>query len=119
VTTPSGSLHERPTSTELLAAVAAFLENQIKPNMADRYGQAEVGAAVDALRIVERELLDESPDAADFRHALADLGFSDEAQLAAAIRDGNLDDRSEDVAACLRALVSQRLASVNPGYQDE
>jgi Domain of unknown function (DUF6285)/Phosphotransferase enzyme family len=68
---------------------------------------------------IERELLEESPAQADTRSALADLGFSDEAQLTVAIRDGELDDRTDDVASCLRTLVNGRLAIVHPGYQDE
>jgi Domain of unknown function (DUF6285) len=69
------------------------------------------------LRIVEREVLDEP--AGDSRDALAVLGYSDEAQVAAAIRNGDLDDRAGDVTAYLRARVSDRLAIANPGYQNE
>ncbi|MGB9303819.1 MAG: DUF6285 domain-containing protein [Mycobacterium sp.] len=117
--TPNDSARLRPTSTDLLAVVATFLESQILPAVSDRYGNAEVRAAVDALRVVQRDLLGDSRAAADARNALAGLGFSDEAQLAAAIRDGKLDDRTEDVATCLRALVNGRLAVDHPGYQDE
>jgi Domain of unknown function (DUF6285) len=119
VTTPTNSLHGRPTPTEMLAVVAAFLETQVLPAVADPYGSAEIGTAVYALRIIERELLEESPAQADARSALADLGFSDEAQLTVAIRDGELDDRTDDVASCLRTLVNGRLAIVHPGYQNE
>jgi hypothetical protein len=119
VTTPNDSARLRPTSSDLLAAVATFLESQILPAVGDSYGNAEVRAAVDALRVVERQLLADSPTQTDARNALAALGFSDEAQLAAAIRDGELDDRVEDVATCLRALVNDRLAVDHPGYQDE
>ena len=72
--------------------------------------------AANALRIVERELLDESPDAP--RAALAGLGYASEADLAAAIRAGELDGRQSDVLACLRALVGHRLAISHPGYGD-
>ena len=48
--------------------------------------------------------------------ALTRLGFTDEAQLAAAIRAGELDDRADEVAACLRTLVEHRLAVAHPGY---
>ncbi len=72
--------------------------------------------AANVLRIVERELLDGS--AADVTDALADLGFADEAQLAAAIRAGDLDERPDDVLACLRTLVRRRLDVAHPGYAD-
>ncbi|MGV0837195.1 DUF6285 domain-containing protein [Mycolicibacterium thermoresistibile] len=104
----------RPTAAELVAAVAEFLETDVREACA---GQVNFHARVAAnvLRIVERELLDEST-AAD--EALADLGFSDEAQLVAAIRAGELDHRAEQVSACLRTLVRHRLAVAHPGYDE-
>jgi hypothetical protein len=71
--------------------------------------------AANALRMVERELLAESDGSA--REALVGLGFDDEAQLAAAIRAGQLDDRGDQVLGALRALVNDRLAVAHPGYQ--
>ncbi|MBV8928001.1 MAG: nuclear transport factor 2 family protein [Mycobacteriaceae bacterium] len=60
--------------------------------------------------MVERELSqDEGP-------APEELGFADEAQLAAAIRDGELDGRADEVGAFLRRLVQHRLAVAHPGY---
>lgn len=73
--------------------------------------------AANALRIVERELLDDS--GAESRAALAGLGVADEDQLAAAIRSGEMDDRAADVTACLRTLVRRRLAVAHPGYDSE
>ena len=103
----------RPTAAELVAAVAEFLESDVR--------QATGGAvnfharvAANALRIVERELLGTAgPDAA----ACSGLGFADEKALAAAIRAGELDNRPEEVRACLRALVRHRLAVAHPGYE--
>lgn len=106
-------LYGRPTAAELVAAVAEFLETEVR---------AETGGAVNfharvaanALRMVERQLL--AGDPADGAAALAGLGFPDEAALAAAIRAGELDERAEDVTACLRVLVGRRLAAAHPGY---
>jgi uncharacterized protein DUF6285 len=104
-------LHGRPTAAELVAAVAEFLETEVL--------QATSGAvnfhtrvAVNALRTVERELLDASP-------APELLGFGDERALAAAIRAGELDDRAGEVLPALRRLVAQRLAVSHPGYDAE
>jgi hypothetical protein len=101
-------LHGRPTAAELVAAVAEFLETDVK--------QATTGAvnfharvAANVLRTVERELLDGSP-APDL------LGFGDERALAAAIRAGELDDRAAEVLTALRGLVTHRLAVSHPGY---
>ena len=107
--------HGRPTAAELVAAVAEFLEANVRESTT---GQVNFHArvAANALRMVEREILAEPDGAA--REALAGMGFDDEAQLAAAIRSGQLDDRDEQVLAALRALVSDRLAVAHPGYQD-
>ena len=51
--------------------------------------------------------------------ALAGVGCVDEAELAAAIRAGELDGGSDQVQSALRALVGRRLAAAHPGYQDE
>ncbi|HEX2284356.1 MAG TPA: DUF6285 domain-containing protein [Mycobacterium sp.] len=114
-------LYGRPTAPELVAAVADFLDNDVRPATGPESRLADVGqvnfharVAANVLRIVERELLDESAD--DVTEALADLGCTDEAQLAAAIRSGELDDRPSDVVACLRTLVRHRLAVNHPGY---
>jgi hypothetical protein len=108
-------LYGRPTAAELVAAVADFLDNDVR---AATEGPVNFHARVAAnvLRIVERELRDES--AADVTDALARLGYADEAQLAAAIRAGELDDRAGDVLATLRTLVRHRLAIAHPGYDE-
>ena len=66
-----------------------------------RPGQVNFHARVAAnvLRIVERELLDET---AGGHRGACRLGFADETQLAAAIRAGELDDRAGEVLPCLR-----------------
>ncbi|KKC03143.1 DUF6285 domain-containing protein [Mycobacterium nebraskense] len=106
----------RPLAAELVAAVAEFLETDVRTATS---GQVNFHArvAANALRIVERELLDESE--AESRAALADLGFADEEELAAAIRAGEMDGRDLEVTACLRTLVRRRLAAAHPGYDSE
>jgi len=108
-------LYGRPTAAELVAAVADFLDNDVR---SATEGQINFHARVAAnvLRIVERELTDDS--AAEVTGLLAELGFADEAQLAAAIRAGILDDRAGDVLPTLRAVVRHRLAVAHPGYAE-
>jgi hypothetical protein len=108
-------LYGRPTAAELVAAVADFLDNDVR---AATEGQVNFHARVAAnvLRIVERELSDDS--AADVTGRLAGLGFADEAQLATAIRAGAMDDRAGDVLPTLRALVRRRLAVAHPDYDE-
>lgn len=115
------NLYGRPTAAELVAAVAEFLDTEVRDSetvVAPVRFQARVAA--NALRMVERELLaSDTPAATASLTALADLGFTDEAALAAAIRAGELDGRPDDVIACLRALVRQRLAAAHPGYEEQ
>jgi aminoglycoside phosphotransferase (APT) family kinase protein len=116
VPAPSGDpLHGRPTAAELVAAVAEFLEGDVRQATS---GQVNFHArvAANALRIVERELI--GAGESEVRAALAGLGFADEAGLAAAIRAGDLADRS-DVTDCLRTLVRRRLAVAHPGYDSD
>ena len=104
------SAYGRPTAAELVAAVAAFLDTDVR---ASTDGQVSFHARVAAnvLRIVERELLDERP--------MPDrLGYADEPALAAAIRAGDLDGRANEVLPCLRALVRHRLTIAHPGYDE-
>ena len=114
-------LYGRPTAAELVAAVADFLDNDVREatgpdgRLADA-GQVNFHARVAAnvLRIVERELTDDT--AAEVTGKLAELGLADEAELATAIRAGALDDRADEVLPTLRTLVRHRLAIAHPGY---
>ena len=98
-----------------MPAVADFLDNEVR---AATDGQVNFHARVAAniLRTVERELGDES--AGEVTDALGELGFTDEAELAAAIRAGELDDQAADVLPVLRTLVSRRLEVAHPGYDE-
>ena len=106
-------LYGRPTAAELVAVVADFLDNDVR---AHTEGQVNFHARVAAnvLRIVERELLDGPPT--DVADALAALDYADEAELAMAIRAGDVDDREPDLLPVLRTLVRHRLAAAHPGY---
>ncbi|MBB2993548.1 hypothetical protein FHR72_005058 [Mycolicibacterium iranicum] len=105
----------RPTSAELVAAVADFLDNDVRAAGGQIGFHARVAANV--LRIVERELLDRTAETV--RESFDGLGVDDEASLAQAIREGRLDDRPEDVLRVLRTLVRHRLSIDHPGYADE
>ena len=105
----------RPTAAELVAAVAEFLDTDVRAATSGAVNFHALVAA-NALRIVERELLDET--AAEPAAALAALGFADEAELSVAIRTGDLDGRPGQVLACLRTVVGHRLAISHPGYAE-
>lgn len=103
--------HGRPTAAELVAAVAEFLETDVREHTSGSVNfHARVAANV--LRTVERELVDDSvaPDL---------LGYPDEQAFAKAIRAGELDARGAEVTAVLHCLVRHRLAVAHPGYEQE
>jgi hypothetical protein len=104
-------LHNRPTAAELVAAVAEFLETDVRAHT-DGSTNFHARVAANVLRTVERELLDVGAP-------VELLGFADEPALAAAIRTGALDQRGTEVEPVLRALVLRRLAVAHPGYDHE
>ncbi len=114
-TDSASELHGRPSAAELVAAVAEFLDGEVRSATTGAVNFRALVAA-NALRIVERELLDSGADAP--LAALAALGYADEDGLAAAIRAGDLDGRDTEVLRCLRAFVRHRLAVAHPGYDD-
>jgi Domain of unknown function (DUF6285) len=109
-------IHGRPTAAELVAAVAEFLETDVREAT---NGQVNFHArvAANALRIVERELLDVGDSTS--HAALAELGVADEAQLAAAIRAGQFDEYLPEVCTSLRTVVRHRLSVAHPGYAED
>jgi hypothetical protein len=109
------SIYGRPTAAELVAAVADFLDTDVR-EATDGQVSFHARVAANVLRTVERELLDKT--AGEVTAALDDLGFADETQLAAAIRAGDLDGRAGEVLGCLRTLVRHRLTIAHPGYDE-
>jgi hypothetical protein len=109
-------LHGRPTAAELVAAVAEFLDQEVRDAVTGSVN-FHARVAANALRMVHRELL--TPQHAEITAALHRLGVPDEATLAQAIRDGAMDDRGEELTSTLRAIVSHRLAAAHPGYEQE
>ena len=113
---PAGDdLHGRPTAAELLEAVREFLASDVA-TAADGRRRFHARVAANAVAIVERELRLRDQQAATHRDGLASLGVASEAELAAAIRRGALDDRMPEVIAVVRRTVLARLAVANPCY---
>jgi aminoglycoside phosphotransferase (APT) family kinase protein len=110
VTPPFG----RPTSRELLDAVAEHLEGL--PAGEGQRSRFETRVARNALRTVAREMAIGPAIAAAHGERLAALGFGDDASLAAAIRSGALDDRFDEVGRALAASARDQLLVANPSY---
>ena len=107
--------HDQPSAVELVEAVREFLESDVMDATDGRVRfHARVAARV--LGTVERELALGPAQAEAHRERLADLGYADDAALAAAIRRGELDDRLDEVTAAISASVRDKLRVANPNY---
>jgi hypothetical protein len=107
--------HDVPTAVELVAAVREFLEGDVMPATDGRV-QYHARVAANALSMVERELALGPEQRARHAAALGALGVASEAELAAAIRSGQLADRVDEVLAVVRATVRAKLEVANPRY---
>jgi hypothetical protein len=112
---PLDEPHDVPTAAQLVEAVREFLESDVMPATEGRV-HFHTRVAVNALRMVERQFELGPGQAAAHRAALEGLGVADEAELAAAIRAGALDDRRAEVVDVLRATVRAKLDVANPRY---
>jgi aminoglycoside phosphotransferase (APT) family kinase protein len=106
--------HDRPHAPELLRAVREFLTTDVAQSEPLLAFHARVAA--NALRIAERETMLAAGHARDHRARLAALGCADDAALCAAIRDGSLDHRFDEVVAAVRAMTVDKLTVANPGH---
>jgi len=109
--------HDIPAVTELVVAVREFLERDVR-GATDGRLQFHARVAANVLGIVERELELGAAQAATHAAALARLGVSDEAELAAAVREGSLDARRDEVIEVIRETVRAKLAVAHPGYTE-
>jgi hypothetical protein len=80
--------------------------------------QFHTRVAVNVLNMVQRELELGPAQAAAHRDRLDALGFADEAELAAAIRRGDVDERYDEIKSAVSATVRDKLTVANPKYMD-
>src|SRR5258707_230431 len=109
------SPHDPPAIADLVSAVREFLEREAMPALEGRL-KFHTRVAANALAIVERELALGPALERTHRPRLARLGFETDAELAAAIRSGVLDDRYAEIANAVRDSVADKLAVANPAY---
>ncbi len=109
--------HDRPTAAELVEAVGEWIrrsqvDGEIPPN------SFHARVAENMLAIVERELALGPAQACAHTARLEQIGVADDAELAAAIRSGEFDDRAGEVRELVWASVRDKLAVANPEYLD-
>jgi hypothetical protein len=72
--------------------------------------------AANVVAMVGRQMAIGSEQDNDHAERLGRLGLGTDAELADAIRAGNLDDRIDEVHAVVVAAVAAKLAVAHPGY---
>ncbi|WP_395105573.1 DUF6285 domain-containing protein [Actinomadura sp. SCN-SB] len=107
--------HDAPSARELVEAVREFLETDVVGALSGR-ARFHALVAVNALSIAEREMELGAGQAERHRARLAALGFADDAELAAAIRAGEIDGRAAEVKDALVETVRDKLLVANPPY---
>lgn len=107
--------HDVPAASGLVEAVREFLEQDVLPSASGRR-RFHALVAANLLAMVERELELGPAQAEEHRERLAALGFGSDAELARAIRAGELDERYGEVRAALLGAVEAKLAVANPAY---
>jgi aminoglycoside phosphotransferase (APT) family kinase protein len=104
----------RPSAAELVEAVREYLDGVTERG--DGAAGFEARVARNALSVVERELRLGPALARAHAARLAELGFEDDAGLAAALRAGTLDEAWDRVAPALAAAARDQLRVANPSY---
>lgn len=115
----SSTLHDPPDPGQLVQAVAELLEQwlaEATPTGAPGQMRFHLRVAAKTLRVVERQLALASDQERAHLERLRSVGAASDADLAAAIRSGELDDRYLEVAGVLREAVWDKVKVVNPGY---
>jgi len=113
-TTPN-TPHDVPSVEQMVQAVREWVERDLIPATSGRI-QFHGRVAANMLAVVERELALGPDQRRAHAERLAGLGVQSDAALAAAIREGSLDDRLDDVVAAVRASVEDKLRVANPSY---
>jgi Domain of unknown function (DUF6285) len=117
------TLHDRPTASELVAAVREYLERDVMTTTEGRVA-FHARVAVNVLGMVERELdLGAAQDAAEHARLVALLGREGTVReltedLARGIRDDSVDVPWSDLVDVVRGTVRAKLEVANPPYLD-
>ena len=109
--------HDVPTAQQLVESVREWLERDVLTATDGRL-RFHTRVAINVRSMVERELALGPDQAAAHAARLAELGVTDDGELARRIRAGEMDDRLEEVKAAVWASVRDKLAVANPRYAD-
>jgi hypothetical protein len=107
--------HDRPTAAELLEALHEWMERDLLPGVDGRL-QFHTRVAINMIDIVRRELELGPDQEVQHQDVLSSFGMKDDAELAAAIREGAFDTNLVDVLNRLRPVVEDKVRVANPRY---
>lgn len=107
--------HDVPTAAQLVEAVREWIERDVAPNVQGRLS-FHSRVAVNVLAMVERELASGQGDAEIHAAAMTALAATDDADLAARIRSGELDADLARVLTELEPVVRAKVEVANPRY---
>ena len=107
--------HDRPTAAELLEALHEWMERDLLPGVDGRL-QFHTRVAINMIDIVRRELELGPDQEVQHQEVLASFGMNDDAELAAAIREGAFDANLVDVLNRLRPVVEDKVRVANARY---
>jgi len=110
--------HDAPSVRELVIAVREWLERDVIDGKTSAV-RFNARVATNILAMVEREIALGPVHARRHRERLERLECSDDQELAARIRAGHLDHRSDEVRALVFESVCDKLAVANPSYVDD
>jgi hypothetical protein len=111
----TGEPHDPPSAIQLVEAVREWLDRDVVEQTSGRL-RFHARVAGNVLAIVERELALGPEQQRAHQARLEALGVADDAELAARIRAGELDDRLDEVRALVWEAVQDKLAVANPRY---
>lgn len=109
------SVSDRPSAAELAEAVREWLETDVAEGTEGRL-RFHARVAANAVGMLEREARLGAAHLVARRARLDALGVATEAELGAAIRAGDLDDRWDEVVASVWGTVVDKLEVSHPGY---
>ncbi len=111
--------HDAPSAAELVESVREWIERDVMNSTSGRL-QFHARVAINVLAIVERELRLGTDQAHAHARRMAELGVNDEAELALAIRNGDIDPMTdESVREAIWATVRDKLRVANPKYLND
>jgi hypothetical protein len=102
-----------PSVEQLVEAVREWLERDVLAGTSGRL-QFHTRVAINVLAMAEREMQLGASQAEAHRARLDQLGCADDAELARRIREGELDDRLDEVRRLVWDSVRDKLTVANP-----